>query len=201
MNALPPRPGAADPWEDLRRLAEGPFLVLDTETTGLLAPEVVSIAVIDDRRQTLVHDTVCPAKPMELDAERLTGIRTADLAGRPAFDTIAPRVSAAIRGHRVVIYNADYDVQVLANTYRRYGLALPEFEPWCAMLWFARVYGQWDPARQAFVWQSLRKAAAYFGVEAAAEHDALADCQTTWSILRAGLERSGLRVAGMDALL
>lgn len=200
MTTRTPRPGA-DPWDDLRRLAERPFVILDTETTGLLAPEVVSVALVDDRGQRLLHEFVCPSKPIEPGASRITGIDLDSLEGRPHYPAIASRVADILRGKRVVIYNAAYDVAALENTHRRYGLELPPFESWCAMEWFARLYGQWDAARGAFVWQPLHKAAAFFAVQPTGAHDALADCITTWRILREALRQSGLRTDGMDRLL
>jgi DNA polymerase III epsilon subunit-like protein len=197
----PPESVAPDPWEELRRLAQEPFVLLDTETTGLLAPEVVSIAVVSDAGRPLLHEWVRPAKPIEPGAERVTGVSLAMLDDKPSYPAVAPAVADALRGRRVVIYNAAYDVAVLENTHRRYGLPMPAFEPWCAMEWFARLNGQWDSRRGAFVWQSLQKAAAYFGVRVESAHDALADCLTTWSILCEAMRRSGLRVDGMDRLL
>ena len=189
-----------DAWGELCRLVAEPFVVLDTETTGLLAPEVVSVAVVDDRGRPLLHELVRPEKLIEPEAARLTGLSLEALEGKPSFLEIAPSVADAIRGRRVVIYNVAYDVAVLRNTHRRYGLDMPTFESWCAMEWFARLYGQWDPERNAFVWQSLTKAATFFGVRVESAHDALADCMTTWHILQEALRRSGLRRNGMDSL-
>jgi DNA polymerase III epsilon subunit-like protein len=189
-----------DPWGELCRLAAEPFVILDTETTGLLAPEVVSIAVVDDRGRSLLHQLVRPEKQIEPGAARLTGLSLEALEGKPSFLEIAPSVADAIRGRRVVIYNAAYDVATLENTHRRYGLDMPAFESWCAMEWFARIHGQWDPERSAFVWQSLAKAAAFFGVRVETAHNALADCMTTWHILQEARRRSGLRHSGMDSL-
>jgi DNA polymerase-3 subunit epsilon len=196
-----PENATPDPWEELRRLAQEPFVLLDTETTGLFAPELVSIAVVNDAGRPLLHEWVRPAKPIEPEAERLTGLSLAMLDDKPSFPAVAPAVADALRGRRVVIYNAAYDVAVLENTHRRYGLPMPAFEPWCAMEWFARLNGQWDPQRGAFVWQSLHKAASFFGVHVETAHDALADCVTTWSILREAMQRSGVRVDGMNRLL
>lgn len=200
MTHAPSRHADADPWDALRRLAEEPFVVLDTETTGLLAPEIVSIAVLDDAGRTLLHEFVRPAKPIEPGATRITGITAASLAGMPAFPAVAGDVARHIEGKRVVIYNAAYDVAALENTHRRYGLPLPPFEAWCAMEWFARIHGQWDDTRAAFVWQPLHKAAAHFGVSVESAHDALADCLTTWGVLREAMRRSGVRAAGMRSL-
>ena len=189
-----------DPGEDLRRLAQEPFVVLDTETTGLFAPEIVNIAVVDEEGRPLLHEYVRPAKPIEPEAERLTGLSLASLEGKPSFPGIEPAVTAALGARRVVIYNAAYDVAALENTYRRYGLEMPAFAPWCAMEWFARLYGQWDAGRRAYVWQPLHRAAAYFGVQVDSAHNALADARTTVRVMREALQRSGLRIDGMGSL-
>ncbi len=194
------RPGRASPWDDLRPLVRAPYVVLDTETTGLLAPELVSVAVVDANGHVLLHEVVRPAKPIEPDASRITGISMEAVACREEFPAIADKLGRALANRLVVIYNASYDLQVLRNTYARYGLRLPDITSWCAMEWFAKLYGEWNDLRGAYTWQSLTKAAAYFGVTPERAHDALGDCLTTWRILQEGLHRAGLRVNGMQPL-
>jgi DNA polymerase-3 subunit epsilon len=189
-----------DAWEEIRFLLEAPYVVLDTETTGLLSPELVSIAIVDDRGRPLMHEFVHPAKPIEPEASRVTGLTMEAVAGNAEFPAIAPRVSEALAGMRVAIYNAAYDTQVLRNTYARYGLTVPDFTPWCAMEWFARLNGEWDERRGTYAWQPLAKAAAFFGLSAENAHDALGDSLTTWRILQEAFRRAGLRVGGMDSL-
>ncbi|MDD5645982.1 MAG: 3'-5' exonuclease [Candidatus Bipolaricaulis sp.] len=176
------------------------FLILDTETTGLLAPELITIAVVDHRGETVLSEAVRPAKPIEPEASRISGLTMESVADRPEFPAIAADVSRALTGRRVIIYNAAYDTQVLRNTSARYGLEVPQFRPWCAMEWFARLYGEWDDGRGTYRWQPLSKAAAYFGVAQDTAHNAVADCLTTWRILEEAFRRSGLRVPGMQPL-
>jgi len=161
------------------------FVVLDTETTGLTAPELVSIAILDRAGQAVLHRRVLPGKPIEPDASRVNGLTLESLAEEPLFPEIAAAVTSALSNRLVVIYNAEYDRQVLRNTFARYGLPMPRFDAWCAMEWFARVAGVWSASRQSFAWQSLAKAARFFGVDQPTAHDALADCRTTWKILHA----------------
>jgi len=168
----------------LRTLVKEPFVVLDTETTGLVAPELVSVAVLDSHGRTILDEVVRPAKPIDPDAGRISGLTDAVVADRPEFPEIEAALSAALRGRVVVIYNAAFDTKVLANTYARYGFGLPEFTAWCAMEWFAELNGDWDTIRQAFRWQSLAAAAAHFGISQAQAHNALDDCRTTLRVVQ-----------------
>lgn len=177
--------------EEITHLLAGPYVVLDTETTGLVDPEMVSVAVIDATGKTLIDEIVRPGRPIEPGASEITGLTDACVAGRPEFPAIEHALSRILEGQTVVIYNADYDVRVLANTYARYGLSLPLFAPWCAMKWYAQQYGAWDSRRGSYRWQSLAKAAEACGLTQSIPHTALADCLTTWQILQTLCRRSG----------
>ena len=190
----------AESWDAIRHLQSEPYIILDTETTGLLAPEMVSVAVVDDYGRSMLHEVVRPGKPIDPAASRISGLTDAAVADRPEFPAIESMLTDLISDRRVVIYNAAFDTKVLANTYARYGFELPSFRPWCAMEWFAVLNGEWDSQRQSYRWQSLAKAAAYFGIDQAQAHDALDDCLTTWRVLQEAMRRSGDRVAGMDPL-
>ena len=173
------------------RLAGKRYVVLDTETTGLIAPEVVAAAVVDHRGETRLNALVRPGKPIEPGATAITGITEAKLAGCPAFPEVYPALVEAVAGRTVAIYNAEYDRQALANSCQRYGLPVPRFEAWCVMVWFAEAYGQWDPVRRSFTWQKLATAAAHLGVEPEAAHSAIGDCLTTWRLIQVALDLAG----------
>jgi len=177
------------------------YLVLDTETTGLDSPEVVSVAVVDSHGKTLLNELVRPAKQIEPGASRITGITNEAVVDRPEFPAIYKRLKKATSGKLVVIYNASYDLKVLRNTCRRYNLEMPQFEHWCAMEWFAQIYGKWDSYRQSFTWQKLSTAAGYFAVEQHNAHNALGDCVTTLRVIEAGLKKARELGPHMDLLL
>ncbi len=189
-------------WEEIwQTLGTREYVVLDTETTGLDAPEIVSVAVVDSRGKTLINELVRPAKPIEPGASRITGISDKTVRDRAEFPTIHQALFEALDGKLVTIYNADYDLRVLRNTCNRYNLEVPKFEHWCVMEWFARVYGKWDRYRADYSWQKLSSAAKYFRVEQTDAHDALGDCLTTWRIIEAGLDRARKLRPNMDPLL
>ena len=187
--------------EILHALGGRDFLVLDTETTGLNDPELVSIGVIDSKGKIVIDEIVRPGKPIEPGASRVTGITNEVVADKPEFPAIYERLNEELNGKLVVIYNASYDLKVLRNTCRRYNLPMPQFDPWCTMEWFAKLYGRSDNYRQSFTWQKLSTAASYFGVKRFDAHAALGDCLTTWHIIGAALDQARKMRQYMDPLL
>lgn len=194
------RVDSSSPWEEIANLLRRPYVVLDTETTGLLAPEVVAVAVVASDSRTLLNELVRPAKPIDPEASRITGIDAEAVRDKPEFPVIADRLRQAIEGRLVIIYNAPYDIEALRNTHLRYGLPDLPIDSWCAMRWFARVYGDWNEKRRDYTWQSLSKAAEYFSVSQDAPHDALDDALTLSRIVREAACRAEGQVTGMRPL-
>ncbi len=170
-------------------LGNRPFLIMDTETTGLKNPELVSIAVVDQTGKAVINEFVKPAIPIEPQASRLTGITNESVANKPEFPAIYECVYTTLKDRTVVIYNADYDLNVLGNICRRYNVEMPRFTPWCAMKWFALLYGEWDDVHDNYKWQRLSVAAGYFGISQTHAHNALSDCLTTLAIVKRALNR------------
>lgn len=89
---------------------------VDTETTGLKAPEAVVIAVaVLDQAPRIIRCR--PPKPIELDATVINGIRNKDVADLPLIRDHAEyeELKELLEGSVVVAHNAPFDVEVLIN--------------------------------------------------------------------------------------
>jgi DNA polymerase-3 subunit epsilon len=166
---------------------------LDTETTGLgTDAEVVEVAVVDQAGEVVFESLVRPTRPIPAEATAVHGIGDADVAGAPTFAEIAPALARAILGRVLVIYNRDYDVRLLKQTARAWGV---QFEPlalasesWCAMEAYAVFHGQYNDWHSSYTWQKLGNAVAQMKVmvpEGLKLHGARADALCTRLVVRA----------------
>lgn len=175
---------------DLLRDPAG-FVVLDTETTGLSAARACQIAVVDQSGVVLLNTLVQPGKPMPAEATRIHGITDAMLTTAPGWTQVELLLRAAITARRVLIYNADYDVEVLANMIvdaggwaeagvRAYLGAAGQAQ--CVMLAYAQFVGE-TRRDGSYRWHKLDDAAWGADVQAPA-HSALGDCLRTLHVVK-----------------
>lgn len=169
-------------------------LILDTETTGLGDDaEVVELAVIDCAGAVLLDTLVRPSGPVPAEAAAIHGITDAMLAGAPTWSEIHARFCGLVEGRQVVIYSREFDVRVINQTARRYGLQAPQgFDlaldgsaVHCAMQAYAEFYGAWSAEKGRYRWQKLSTAAQQQGVTVTNAHRALGDCLMTLGLVRA----------------
>ena len=169
-------------------------LVLDTETTGLGDDaEVVELAVIDCAGAVLLDTLVRPSGPVPAEAAAIHGITDAMLAGAPTWSEIHARFCDLVEGRQVVIYSREFDVRVINQTARRYGLQAPQgFDLvldqgsiHCAMQAYAEFRGEWSAEKGRYRWQKLSAAAEQQGVTVTNAHRALGDCLMTLGVVRA----------------
>ena len=156
-------------------------LFLDTETTGLdYTSEIIEIGIVDVNGITVFESLVRPKRKIPGDAVRIHGITDDDVANAPDWPMIHDRVASIIEGRHLIIYNANYDMQMLDQTVKQYKkLKAPRFETWCAMNAYARFYGEWDDYRESWRWQKLVNAAQQMGITLPATgqaHRAVYDC-------------------------
>ena len=168
------------------------FLVLDSETTGLERGEVVQIAIINNKGETLLDTLVKPAWDIPAAATMIHGIKTETCNDAPTWMDIAPTIKTILEGKLLVVYNANYDRKIMHQTAERWGLPKTEWKEistWlCAMDAFAEHFGEWNDYHQSYRWQRLSFAAKYCKVTVADAHNALGDCKMALGVTKHMLE-------------
>jgi len=156
------------------------LLYLDTETTGISAQAhtIVEVAIVDDSGRPLLDTLVNPGRRIPGDAAAIHGITDAMVHDAPALAELWPQIQELVAGAHVVIYNADFDRKFFPDR-----LACASRIS-CAMLEFARHYGEKDPYRGTYRWKNLEFAACHVRYRwTGAKHRALADalaCRSVW---------------------
>ena len=157
-----------------------PLAVVDLETTGgnPQFDRVIEIGVllvdngaVMQRWQQLVD----PGFALPYGIEQLTGIRTADLRGAPAFSAVADELLALLQGRLFVAHNARFDYGFLKAEFSRLSLG---FDPdrLCTVRWSRQLY----PDQRG---HSLDAVCQRFGIDNTARHRALGDAEATWQFL------------------
>jgi len=171
-------------------------LFLDTETTGLgEGSEICEIAIVDLAGQPLINTLVKTSRPIPEEATAIHGITNQMISNAPTFGELFPRLDDLLKGRCVLVYNASFDEEMIANTARHSGFALDVPNWWfrheigpgqyksnwhCAMKLYATYYGEWNNYRGSYRWQALSRAAAQCEIQLHQEiHRAHADAELT----------------------
>ena len=167
------------------------IIFLDAEMTGPRGiyaggkEEIVELAILDNRGRPVINQLVRPAhRKSWLVGQRIHGISPAMVADAPTLEALLPKVSEAVKGCRVVMYNSALCLQFLPRTLFR--------ESWveCAMLRYAGWKGEWMAADGNHHWHELREAATATGFKEDIQwHRAFADtlaCRHLWRFLVRG---------------
>ena len=179
-------------WEVKQVVNEGNYVTLDTETTSLYG-QIIQWAVCDSDGSLLGSGYVKPTGPIAEGARAIHGISDEFLEGKPTFDQIADQLWALLEGKTVIIYNADFDIGRLCTSIRPYANYRDSGCPWtkrerwllydlkkyCAMWWFAVIYGELHEYYRSYCWQRLETACAYFDIANEQHHDASSDARAT----------------------
>ena len=118
------------------------WLVMDTETTGLLRPssvrladqpKIIELALIELRHQGDEPDApmvvtneaswlINPGEPLSPEIVRITGLTDDALRGAPPFAAVMPELLPWFLGaHGLIAHNAPFDLGMLVNELRRLG--------------------------------------------------------------------------------
>ncbi|MBT1098377.1 3'-5' exonuclease [Streptomyces sp. Tu102] len=85
--------------------------MLDTETMGLhRQARIVELGVLGVSGDSLVDTLLNPGVPIPAETSDHHGITDDQVSDAPSFDDVLPRLTAALAGKRVLIYNAAFDI-------------------------------------------------------------------------------------------
>ena len=160
---------------------------LDTETTGLdQNAEIVEVAIVAADGQALVNTLVKPERPIPREATQIHGITNKDVADAPTFARVwQERLQPILARGPVVIFNAPFDLRMIKQSLRRYGLAPEGIKAaTCLMKLYAEFREEWNAARGNYRWQTLENAARQCRLELPADlHRALGDAFLARAVL------------------
>lgn len=168
-------------------IENGDFVVLDSETTGLGdLDQVIELSIIGSREEIKINQRFLPNVRISAEASAVHGIKKESLAGAPEFPDKFENIKSILtkKGTRVVIYNSDFDLRILSQTCKAFGLPtewLCEVNAICAMQLAASAYG----ATNQYGTISLANAVIRAGVKWRGKaHSALADTLATLDVVR-----------------
>lgn len=184
-----------------------PFVVFDCETSGTgAAAEILQVAVIDPCGEVLLSSLVKPVHAIDESGKAfaVNGISNAMVAHAPTFPALYPRLRHLLQAQTVVIYNAEFDTDMLEWACIRTRLPSIEADWHCAMKQFAKYVGDvtnrtdrtnrtaeshrsdMSPMSHSpsYRWHKLRDACVRMGVETKGLHEGVADCLATLALVR-----------------
>lgn len=151
-------------------------LIVDTECTGFgVEDEVIEIACISFKTGTLLyHSYFIPTVKINFFAQKVHKLSLNILRqkGAQPFKNSAEEVYNLL-ARPVIAYNAQYDKRLLAQTFNKFKLNLPDRRWFCAMEAYTLLTGSKS---------KLENVCASFSVEAG-KHDAISDAKATRNIL------------------
>ncbi|AIE72486.1 TPA: 3'-5' exonuclease [Klebsiella pneumoniae] len=173
-------------------------VIIDTETTGLMASdEIIEITIINMRGEILLNTLVKPSRPIPPEVTKINNITNEMVADAPAWCDVFPAALKIIRKHKWLAWNSSFDARLMVQTCLQTGF-FDDLKPHLitsiimaietrhidAKAVYDQWYGEFDEKRKNFKRQSLATAAARHGIPTAGAHRALADCLMILGVLK-----------------
>ena len=104
------------------------LVFIDTETTGISARhghrivELAAVEVIGGKSTgRVLHSLFDPERPVDLGAERVHGLCSSALLGKPKFRDFAGNLLEFVRGSECIMHNAAFDTAFIDSELERAG--------------------------------------------------------------------------------
>ncbi len=150
------------------------YVILDTETTGLYDCETVQIGIINLFGKTLLDTFVKPTCAISKGATAIHGITEETVANAPTFEAIRPLIELMTHEKIVIIYNSDFDNEVIRHCCKVNKLPRLKYESYCAMELYSEFVGDWNNYYDNYQWQKLP----------GGDHSAIGDCKATLEVIK-----------------
>lgn len=163
-------------------------IYLDTETTGTgQIDRIIQVGIVNTEGETLFQSLVNPGMPIPAESSAVNGITDDMVREAPAWTQIWPDVEAILRGRVIGIYNAEFDLRLLRQTNKAFGLpmSLETNQAFCVMKLFAAFYGEWNARNNGFKSQKLDFAGRLLKIPIPNSHDAIDDARLTAALTQA----------------
>ena len=164
-------------------------IFLDTETTGTgQIDRIIQVGIVNAKGETLFESLVNPGMLIPSESSAVNGITNEMVLNAPVWTQIWPDVEAVLKGRVIGIYNADFDLRLLRQTNKAYGLpmSIETNQAFCVMKLFAAFYGEWNARNNGFRSQKLEFAGKFLKIPIPNSHDAIDDARLTaaltWAI-------------------
>jgi DNA polymerase-3 subunit epsilon len=151
------------------------WVIFDTETTGLtLTAEIIQVGVLSPAGHVLMNTLVRPVGIIEKAAQAVHGITAEKAARGQPFPAVYRQLVELFRDRQVIIYNADFDRRMLFQCAGRHNIEYVPITTSCAMLQYARWFGDWNAERGTYRWQRL----------SGGDHTAIGDCRAVLALIQ-----------------
>lgn len=163
-------------------------IYLDTETTGTgQTDRIIQIGIVDTHGEPLFQSLVNPGVPIPAESSVVNGITDVMVSAAPAWIDIRSEVEALLKGRVIGIYNAEFDMRLLRQTNKVYGLpmSVEMNQVFCVMKLFAAFYGEWNARNNGFKSQKLEFAGKLLQIPIPNSHDAIDDARLTAALTQA----------------
>lgn len=110
------------------------YIIIDTETTGLdYDDEIVEIAIVDLDGNIVFESLIKPSKPIPQEVIDIHGITNTDVEHAPTWNLISNKVLDIIKDKIILAYNSDFDVRMIQQSCKIYGIQFSELKDECIM--------------------------------------------------------------------
>jgi DNA polymerase-3 subunit epsilon len=163
-----------------RYITTNPYMVIDTETTGLVLPLVCQIGWMNELGERRV-ELIKPRSPIEPGAEAVHHISNDMVKDARQMQDVLREIVVQCAGRCTVFYNTPFDTKAISNSIQTEYKPSPSYD---AMLLYAAFRGQWDAFRGSYRWAKLGVACDECGIIVdEALHDASTDAYMTGKLL------------------